>query len=74
VNADILTEDELTLLSGAGTRPTMIRWLMDNRVPYLLARSGWPRVHRKALEEVMGVGKTKQAAGQPVQFNFGAIK
>jgi hypothetical protein len=40
VIADILTEEELMLLSGAGTRPTMIKWLMDNRVPYLLARSG----------------------------------
>lgn len=73
MNADILTQEELVLLSGAGTRPTMIRWLLDNHIPYLLARSGWPRVHRKALEEVMGVGKNNQVA-KLVEFNFGAVR
>lgn len=38
---EILTEQELMVLSDAATRPTMRAWLEANNIPYLIARSGW---------------------------------
>lgn len=71
---EILTEQELMVLSDAATRPTMRAWLEANNIPYLIARSGWPRVHRKAVERAMGVRDETTASGSPVVFDFGALK
>jgi hypothetical protein len=71
---DILTEDHLCNLSGNRTREGLRAWLDQNKIPYLLARSGWPRVHRKALEAAMGVGGAADAGlAKPVEFNFAAL-
>lgn len=71
--SEILTEQELMVISDAATRPTMRAWLESNGIPYLIARSGWPRVHRKAIERAMGV-KTDDTSEQVIAFNFDALK
>lgn len=70
---DILTEEDLLLISEAHTRPSMIAWLEANKIPYLVAKSGWPRVHRKAIERAMGV-KIEDNQAQAVTFNFDNLK
>lgn len=72
---DILTEEELCPITGHWTRDGLKAWLQQHNIVYLIARSGWPRIHRKALERAMGV--TEQAeVGAPsnVEFNFDALK
>ena len=71
--SEILTEEDLLLISEAHTRPSMIAWLEANKIPYLIARSGWPRVHRKAIERAMGV-RAEEAGSTAVQFNFDNLK
>lgn len=66
--SDVLTEDELQPITGAGTRVTMIAWLESNRIPYLLARSGWPRVHVKAIEYAFGVSSMSAPAPDAISF------
>jgi predicted site-specific integrase-resolvase len=73
MNEDVLGEDSLCALAGAHTRPTLIRWLRQNRIPFVLARSGWPRVHRRALERAMGVDAEVRSSGEAVTFNFDAL-
>jgi hypothetical protein len=73
VSADILTEEDLLVISEAHTRPAMIAWLEANKIPYLIAKSGWPRVHRKAIERAMGV-KLEDSQAHPVAFNFDNLK
>jgi hypothetical protein len=73
--SDILTEEELCPITGHWTREGLRAWLQAHNITYLIARSGWPRVHRKALERAMGVVEqieVKEAAN--VEFNFGALK
>ena len=74
MTSDIIDDEALREISGAGTRASLIAWLAKNNIPYLLARSGWPRVHRKALEQAMGVTDGAQVVGAPVQFNFDALR
>jgi hypothetical protein len=71
---DIIYDDDLCKIAGAGTRVSLIEWLQDNNVPFILARSGWPRVHRKALEHAMGVSVRPEAKIKGVEFNFDKIK
>lgn len=71
--SEILTEQELMVISDAATRPTMLAWLQSNGIPYLVARSGWPRVHRKAIERALGVVPDEKPAKDFV-FNFDALK
>lgn len=72
--SDILTEDDLCSIADAWHRRKLTAWLNDNRIPYVLAASGWPRVHRKALEQAMGVRNEAAVTGKPVEFDFGSIK
>jgi len=74
MTSDIIDDEALRMISGAGTRASLIAWLKTNNIPYLLARSGWPRVHRKALEQAMGVGDGVQVTGAPVQFDFAMLR
>jgi hypothetical protein len=73
VNEDILCEQTLRDLAGARTKPTLIAWLRQHKIPFIVARSGWPRVHRKALERAMGVDGEVRASAEAVQFNFDAL-
>lgn len=72
--SDILTEDELCSIADAWHRRKLVAWLENSRIPYVLAASGWPRVHRKALEQAMGVREHKPAAVPHVEFDFGSLK
>lgn len=72
---DILTEQELCAISDYYTRDGLKAWLRENYIPFIVAKSGWPRVHRKALEQVMGVkGESDTIKGVPVEFNFDALR
>jgi hypothetical protein len=73
MSAEILTEEDLATISEARTRPSMIAWLESNKIPYLVAKSGWPRVHRKAIERALGVPVEKAVSGA-VKFNFDDLK
>lgn len=70
---DILAEDELCPIACAWNRTTLSKWLNDNRIPYVIARSGWPRVHRKALERALGVDVERQPELR-TSFNFDSLK
>lgn len=71
---DILTERELCALAGIGQKELLKKWLQGNGIPYLLAQSGWPRVHRKALEQAMGVSVRPEPTDKAVDFNFEGLK
>ena len=73
VSDDILAEEDLCALADARHKRVLVKWLDDNRIPYVLARSGWPRVHRKALEHAMGVREKTESTGL-VEFNFDSVK
>lgn len=70
---DILVEADLCAIAHTWHKRGLIKWLDDNRIPYVLARSGWPRVHRKALEHAMGVREKVEKTGA-VEFNFDSVK
>lgn len=70
---EILTEEELCPIAAAWGRPKLIKWLDNNRIPYVIAASGWPRVHRKALERALGV-RDNEPVAKPVEFNFEVLK
>lgn len=75
ISADILTEDELCHLSEHWTRAGLMGWLQAHRIPFVVAKNGWPRVHRKALERVLGVQPDEASvAVKEIDFNFGAVK
>lgn len=71
---NILTEEELCPMTGHQTREGLKSWLNNYKIPFVIARSGWPRVHVKALERAMGVVESVEATGAPVEFNFEAVK
>lgn len=73
MSSDILAEDDLCAIACAWQKRALIEWLDHNRIPYVLARSGWPRVHRKALEHAMGV-REKVEKNEAVEFNFDSVK
>lgn len=75
MSEDIITEEQLCPIADHWTRGGLTEWLRSNGIPFVVARSGWPRVHRKALERAMGV--TPDAAGIEVkvaEFNFDSLK
>lgn len=72
--SNILTEEELCPMTGHQTREGLKSWLTQHKIPFLIARSGWPRVHIKALERAMGVVEKLDVAATPVEFNFEAVK
>lgn len=74
MSTDILVEEDLCPIACAWHKRGLIKWLENNRIPYVLAASGWPRVHRKALERAMGVLDTVEIGGKPVEFNFDSLK
>lgn len=45
----VLTAEEVRELTGARQRARCIRVLEDNRIPYVIAADGWPRVHVDAV-------------------------
>jgi hypothetical protein len=72
---EILTEDDLRPLAECWTRDGLKEWLQQNAVPFVVAKSGWPRVHRKALEHAMGVKSDWLSTPEPVvEFNFDALR
>lgn len=71
---NILTEEELCPMTGHQTREGLKSWLNLYKIPFVIARSGWPRVHIKALERAMGVVESIEVAAAPVEFNFEAVK
>ena len=73
--SDILTEDDLCAMSDYHTRDGVKTWLRANSIPFIEAKSGWPRVHRKALEHAMGVKHGEDLIkGVPVEFNFDSLR
>lgn len=73
VSDDILAEADLCAIADAWHKRGLIKWLEHNHIPYVLAASGWPRVHRKALERAMGV-REKTESTERVEFNFDSVK
>lgn len=72
---DILTEEDLCAIADYHTRDGLKSWLRSNSIPFIEAKSGWPRVHRKALEHAMGVKQAENnRKGAPVEFNFDALR
>lgn len=72
---NILTEEELCPITGHWNREKLKAWLQENHIPFIIAKSGWPRVHVRALERALGVAElseTKQAGA--VEFNFDSLK
>ncbi len=72
---DILTQVDLCPIAGHWSRDKLKVWLQENHIPFIISKSGWPRVHRKALERAMGVTErveTEQAGS--VEFNFDSLK
>lgn len=45
----VLTAEEVKELTGARQRARCIRVLQDNRIPFVIAADGWPRVHVDAV-------------------------
>jgi|GEM_PF-5345763 len=73
--SDILTEEDLCAISDYHTRDGVKAWLRGNDIPFIEAKSGWPRVHRKALEKAMGVKRDEDLIkGAPVEFNFDSLR
>ena len=71
---DILTEEDLCQITGHHTREGLKSWLDQHKIMYLVAKSGWPRVHRKAMERAMGASTVEHIEAKPVEFNFEALK
>ena len=72
---DILTEGDLCAIADYHTRDGLKSWLRSNCIPFIEAKSGWPRVHRKALEHAMGVKQSEELiTGAPVEFNFDSLR
>lgn len=72
---DVLTEQSLCLISDHHTREGLRAWLSENKIPYLLAKSGWPRVHRKALETAMGIADNTPLPITPsADFAFDSLR
>ena len=72
---DILTEDDLCPIADSRTRGGLLEWLKSNGIPYVIARTGWPRVHRKALERAFGVRPDSTGIEvKEVQFDFDSLK
>jgi hypothetical protein len=75
VTNDILTEEDLCAIADYHTRDGLKAWLRANSIPFIEAKSGWPRVHRKALEVAMGVKQGDDILkGAPVEFNFDSLR
>ena len=73
--SDILTENELCLIADYHTRDGLKAWLRGNSIPFIEAKTGWPRVHRKALEVAMGVKHSEDVIkGAPIEFNFDSLR
>lgn len=75
MSEDILTEEDLCPIADHWTRGGLLEWLKTNGITYVVARSGWPRVHRKALERAMGVTpEADRIEVKAAEFNFDALK
>ena len=72
---DVLTEETLCAIADYHTRDGLKAWLRANSIPFIDAKSGWPRVHRKALERAMGVSDGEELVkGAPIEFNFDSLR
>lgn len=74
ITNDILSEEDLCPIADVWHKRGLAAWLERNRIPYVLSRSGWPRVHRKALEHAMGVRDKTVDSSTPIEFNFDSIR
>ena len=71
---DVLTEESLCAIADYHTRDGLKAWLQANGIPFIEAKSGWPRVHRKALERAMGVHTGEDLVkGAPIKFDFQSL-
>lgn len=52
---EILSNQELHDLTGYCKASKIVEWLQKNSVPFLIARTGQPKVHKDALAHRMGV-------------------
>jgi hypothetical protein len=50
----ILTPDELTALTDCSQSAAQIRWLQAHKWPFVVGRSGRPKVARSFFESVIG--------------------
>lgn len=51
--------DKLKSLCGKSRSDAVIRWLDDQRIPYLIGADGWPRVAEEVIDLRLGVINTK---------------
>lgn len=70
----VLTEEDLAKISGAATRKTMIEWLAQKGIPYLVARSGWPRVDETAMKVALGTADKTAGATGPSEISFDGLR
>ena len=73
---DILTETELCPIAECWTRKGLETWLRGHNIPFVVSRSGWARVHRKALEHAMGVHAAPVVSAKPIDLdiNFDTLR
>jgi len=51
---DLLNTDEMIELTGYSKASSQIGWLKKNKVPFLIAKTNYPKVHKDALAFRMG--------------------
>lgn len=71
---DIVTEEDLCEISGHWTREGLKAWLTNNGITFVIAKNGWPRVHRKALERAFGVQHEEKPQVKTFDFNFESLR
>ncbi len=52
--SDIISFAELQNIAACKKPSLVMAWLQKNGIPFLIARNGYPRVHRLALAAKMG--------------------
>ncbi|HEY7821928.1 MAG TPA: DUF4224 domain-containing protein [Acidimicrobiia bacterium] len=66
ISTEIYTLDELKQWTRTHRRAEMIRVLIDNRVPYIIAADGWPSVDRRdAMAALNVVSLQTRRDGEP---------
>lgn len=54
-----LSPEDLSELTGRQTAPAQIRWLREQRIPFLIGADGKPKVLRSTILAMLGgVGQT----------------
>ena len=61
---DFATRDDLKSLSGYQKPETVMRFLRDQRIPFIVGKDGWPRVLSAVINERLG-GQITPAPREP---------